>query len=89
MDESDELLICRVCGLRQASPPWGQDGNSPTYEFCPCCGVEFGYGDATVVGTKRWRESWLSAGAKWFESDSRPSDWDADAQLAQLPDAYR
>ncbi|MGW3351445.1 hypothetical protein ACWDA3_49795 [Nonomuraea rubra] len=32
---------CRVCGLSQADPPWGEDGQNPTWAICHCCGTEF------------------------------------------------
>lgn len=47
---------CRVCGLHIDDLPWGQDGNSPTYDICPCCGVEFGYEDYTAESARRYRE---------------------------------
>lgn len=36
-------FYCRVCGLYLGYQPWGEDGKTPSYEICPCCGVEFGY----------------------------------------------
>ena len=80
--------LCLVCGLDLAGLddlPWGADGDSPTYNFCPCCGVEFGYGDATIESAKRWRETWLAGGCEWFRPSERPNDWDASGQLAGLP----
>ena len=41
----DPRHCCRVCGLDQGEPIWGEDGRTPTYGICSCCGVEFGYGD--------------------------------------------
>ena len=61
--EEDDHMRCRVCGLRQAEPPWGRDGASPTFDFCPCCGIEFGYHDASVEGARRARRAWLERGA--------------------------
>jgi hypothetical protein len=34
---------CRVCGYKSKDARWGEDGQSPLYDFCPCCGVEHGY----------------------------------------------
>jgi hypothetical protein len=51
---------CRVCGRGQASPPWGDDGATPSFEICDRCGTEFGYEDATPLGVARKREEWLS-----------------------------
>lgn len=82
-------LHCRVCGLGQLDPPWGDDGTCPTYEICDCCGVEFGYEDATVEGVKRARSEWLGKGAPWFSAEARPSNWDVEAQLRLVPSGFR
>ena len=50
MHNDDTIMRCRVCGLLSSDPPWGYDGVSPTFDFCPCCGVEFGYEDAYLWG---------------------------------------
>ena len=35
------LHICRVCGYCDEELfPWGEDGETPTFEICPCCNVE-------------------------------------------------
>lgn len=81
--------LCRVCGLEQSEPPWGEDGRSPTYGFCPCCGVEFGYGDASLVAIRTHREKWLSTGAKWDSPGLRPDDWELNEQLKCIPTEYR
>lgn len=80
----EELMRCRVCGLWQSEPPWGTDGKTPTYDFCPCCGVEFGYGDATQEACQKWRKKWLEAGAQWVEPKKRPKDWDLRKQLRAI-----
>ncbi|MGB7430615.1 MAG: hypothetical protein WA933_22715 [Microcoleaceae cyanobacterium] len=38
---------CRVCGYDMKYPIWGEDGNTPSFDICPCCGTEFGYEDCT------------------------------------------
>jgi hypothetical protein len=60
--------FCRVCGYEPKAPPWGQDGLTPSFEFCPCCGAEWGYQDATAVGVARFRQFWLDQGAPWRDS---------------------
>ena len=84
-----EIYHCRVCGLRLDDPPWGADGRTPLYEVCPCCGVEFGYQDASRTGAKKHREKWLNEGARWGEPGERPADWSAIAQLEQVPEEFR
>jgi hypothetical protein len=55
---------CRVCGLIQDDPPWGNDNNTPSFNICSCCGVEFGYEDATLNAIKNYRTTWLANGAE-------------------------
>jgi hypothetical protein len=81
-------MNCRVCGLRLDEPPWGTDAKTPLFDFCPCCGVEFGYGDATVLGARRWREKWVHSGATWSEPGQRPETWVLDDQLRQIPSDF-
>lgn len=72
-----------------AEPPWGMDGRTPLYEHCPCCGVEFGYQDATPEGAKNFREAWLAAGAKWDDPVKKPPEWNPTGQLEHVPDRFR
>jgi hypothetical protein len=81
MLSDDTMLRCKVCGALQSEPPWGGDGKSPTYDYCPCCGVEFGYGDASPVAVQRWCEKWLANGAKWTEPQKMPENWNVQDQL--------
>jgi hypothetical protein len=39
--------------------------SDPTFWFCSCCGVEFGYQDATPAGARRFRSERLQRGATW------------------------
>jgi hypothetical protein len=82
-------MSCRVCGLLQGDPPWGEDGSSPTFNICPCCGVEFGYEDSLVKGVHLYREAWLKKGAPWQKPKNRPQDWDLEAQLSQVPGEFK
>lgn len=77
--------ICRVCGLLQDTPPWGEDGITPSFEICVCCGVEFGNDDATIAAIHKKREEWLGKGANWFMSRFKPTKWNVTQQLAQIP----
>jgi hypothetical protein len=79
---------CRVCGLFNDNPPWGEDGNSPTYEICPCCGVEFGYEDITIDSTKDYRNHWINEGVKWFSAKEKPLNWDMSEQFKNIPIEY-
>lgn len=86
---SRDLCRCRVCGLELSEGPWGNGGRSPSYDYCPCCGVEFGYADASVLGAQRFREAWLREGAIWSEPDERPCRWVLDEQLSGVPEKFR
>ena len=77
----NEKNICKVCGLFQEEPPWGDDGNSPSFEICDCCGVEFGYEDSTTESIKRFRENWIASGVNWFNSKEKPDQWSLGEQL--------
>ncbi len=82
------IYNCRVCGFHQLDPPWGEDGKSPTYEICPCCGVEFGYEDYTLESTKEYRRKWLSIDIKWFDIELKPCDWDLEKQMLNIPKEF-
>jgi hypothetical protein len=75
---------CKVCGLYISPPPWGEDGLSPSYEICPCCGVEFGNEDYTEESIRKYRQQWINKGYEWFEPSERPSDWNPNVQLANV-----
>jgi len=86
---NSDVCRCRVCGLYLDEPPWGLDGRTPLFEHCACCGVEFGYQDATPTGTKKFRDAWLAAGAEWDELGKKPPDWDPIEQLKHVPVRFR
>ena len=88
MNAKTNLLRCRVCGLEQLEPPWGEDGNTPSFNICPCCGVEFGYEDSTVVTIRNYRNLWLENGAKWSISKATPVKWNLEEQLRLIPPEY-
>lgn len=73
LSDDGERWRCRVCGLRQGSPPWGEDGKTPSFEICDCCGVEFGYEDASPKAAEAYRQAWLARGApgSMTQPDSR------------------
>lgn len=85
----DELYRCRVCGMPQDEPPWGEDGRTPSFDICPCCGAEFGYEDCTPAAIRRYRGEWVAAGMKWFEPKQKPQTWNAEEQIAQIPAVFR
>ncbi len=66
-------------------PPYSIHFGEPSYELCPCCGFEFGNDDepGTSFGVSfaEFRREWIASGARWFEPDKKPSDWDYRQQL--------
>jgi hypothetical protein len=80
---------CSVCGLYIEDAPWGEDNKTPTYEICPCCGVEFGNEDYTTKSVAAYRSKWLSEGATWFLKKQKPMEWDLEVQLKDIPTKWR
>ena len=79
------LHYCYVCGAQADSPPWGEDGRTPTYDFCPSCGCEHGYQDSSTKGIETLRAKWLARGGEWEDSSFKPDHLSLDLQLAQIP----
>ena len=73
---------CKVCGCQLDYLPWGEDGKTPSFDICPCCGVEFGNEDYTEESIKKYREKWINGGAHWFDTKLRPSNWSLQEQLS-------
>jgi hypothetical protein len=86
---NDNNFRCRVCGYKSESPPWGADGHTPLYDFCPCCGVEHGYQDATLAGARKFRTAWISSGAAWDMPSAKPDGWILDEQLSNVPKEFQ
>jgi len=80
---------CRVCGLNQDEPPWGEDGNSPSFAICSCCGVEFGYEDCSLESVKKYRSDWLLKNAPWFSKKEKPVNWSIEEQIKNIPDEFK
>jgi hypothetical protein len=79
-----------VCGYPSLSePPWSNN-DSPSDEICSSCGTHFGNDDAAggeVSASResvcrRRRETWKSAGCRWFSPGQRPPPaWIPEEQL--------
>jgi len=76
---------CRVCGLYIEDPPWGEDNRTPSYDICPCCGMEFGFEDYRLDLVRQYRQQWLDGGAGWFEKKEKPPNWDLTEQMKNIP----
>lgn len=76
---------CPICGLPLGDfAPWGKDDKTPTYDICPCCGVEWGNEDYTLESRTEYRNKWLADGAKWFEPSKKPVNWNVEEQLKNI-----
>jgi rubredoxin len=80
---------CRVCGFYIEGKPWGDDGKTPSYEICPCCGVEFGNEDYTVESIKKYRDNWVGKGMVWFDSNLTPTGWNFEEQFKNVSIEFR
>jgi hypothetical protein len=76
---------CRVCGCYSEDYPWGEDGRSPSFEICSCCGVQFGKEDNDFESIKQYRAKWISAGGVWFDKGYKPTQWDITEQMKKIP----
>ncbi len=71
---------CPVCGYDGLNEPAYTDGEA-SFDICPCCGVQFGYGDASIKHDVL-RARWIDNGMRWSsDSPGPPPDWDPIAQL--------
>lgn len=82
----DPNLLCRVCGLLQKNPPWGESGRKASHAICPCCGVEFGYEDSTLPSIKTYRKAWIKGGHEWYLPEQKPKNWNPLHQISRLRD---
>ncbi len=82
-------ISCRICGYFYGYPIWGEDGTTPSYEICPCCGGEFGVDDYQVTVAREYRSRWIiEKGGAWSKPGERPKDWDFFAQIKHVAKAW-
>jgi hypothetical protein len=88
--DNESSFYCRVCGLFQDQdvPPWGFDGNSPSFDICGCCGAEFGFDDCFPGAVKEFRAKWLEKGSAWRFPEEKPPNWSLEEQLKNVPIEY-
>ena len=80
---------CRVCGCYSLDFPWGEDGRSPSYRICPCCGVQFGKEDISLESIKKYRDEWISKGGIWFDKSKKTEGWDIVKQMKDIPNDFK
>src|SRR5262245_30318923 len=72
---------CPICGYDNLSRPTSNEGGGPSFEICPCCGVQFGYHDCGFPHAAL-RRMWREAGAPWHSKVTAcPPKWNALEQL--------
>lgn len=81
MLNDNSLIYCRICGSCEGYMPWGEDGQTPSFEICPCCSVQFGYEDMNISGILKYRSEWIKS--KKFLSDKKYL-----LQLENIPKKY-
>jgi len=91
MVSNDSLYCCRVCGFYhdEEAPPWGANGNCPSFDICGCCGAEFGYDDCTLEDVRSFRKRWLEEGAVWFVFKEKPTQWSLEEQMRNIPEKFK
>ena len=86
-----KATLCPVCGYGLGFLSW--DGDSPSDEICPSCGIQFGYDDAAGGDERareavyhRWRQQWIESGLQWWSKGRRspPPGWNPIEQLSQI-----
>lgn len=83
------LYYCRVCGFKLNYLPWERYNDDPTFELCPCCGVQFGVMDDRPFLAIKAREDWLRDGSGWFDPNQKPRDWQLEEQLKHVPKEFK
>ena len=83
--------ICRICGYDDGSVRWELENGKlyATYLICECCGAESGYYDTIIKAIKSNRENWINKGAQWRYPKFKPTNWDLEKQLDQIPEEYK
>lgn len=78
-------FICYVCGFPDLDkPPWKEDGITPSYEVCVCCGVEFGIDDINEAALNDYERSWFTGTGEWLINEGKPEDWSKEEQLKNI-----
>ena len=81
-----EAKICPACGFQLDFMPWAD--NTELEPPCPCCGIHFGYDDATEglrwQAYEKWRRRWVDDGMRWWSNKPCAAGFNPAEQLARL-----
>ena len=79
------MNICKVCGYDGLEYPQYLESGEANFTICECCGFEAGYDDLDQGLTfDDYRKNWLESGAKWFNENKKPENWDVSKQLQKI-----
>ena len=80
--------MCPVCGYADLDKPAYSRGNvgSPSFEYCPSCGFQFGWtDDDQQITHEQWHEKWIAKGTPWDnEQIEKPFNWNPREQLLNV-----
>ncbi|MCP3959018.1 MAG: hypothetical protein GY719_14295 [bacterium] len=77
--------LCPVCGWDGLLEPAYDENGRGSHEICMSCGFEYGFDDHSEgVTHAQHRQRWIATGARWFNPDEKPEDWDLETQLANV-----
>jgi hypothetical protein len=75
---------CPVCGFDGLDEPAYDVHGCASFGICPCCGVEFGYEDASQSHLAL-RAEWVQRGMPWWsKAQLAPANWDPEVQLRRV-----
>jgi hypothetical protein len=85
-NSENKINHCRICGYESKNPVWGEDGDTPSFDLCLCCGAEFGFDDSTIESVRKYRSIWIiEKEAKWFFPEFKPEQWSFFDQIRDVP----
>ncbi len=86
--EGKTETACRICEYDDGTVLYDEYGCA-LFVICPCCYSEAGVEDCRLSGVRESRRLWLASGGKWHSPECRPTGWDLEKQLANIPAAWR
>ena len=82
--DSSGTFTCPVCGFEGLDEAPYDALGCASYDICPCCGIEFGYDDASRAH-EELRAAWVDRGMPWWSRSRKPPvHWDPAEQLRRL-----
>lgn len=76
-----EAMRCPVCGLQLDFKPW--NGDSPSDEICPQCGMQFGYYDVGPGDRREYYEQWRDSWARATKTSNQAPQQQGACRLSQ------